>query len=292
MLQGLSDFTSFMDGYDVSKLARSYAESSTPIGLPNPLSSMQRMIQRLQDPTAVRPRESIEYWTLDEIKQTYIDEDGNERYVHELPDGSYNHLMVGLPKESTEFRNIIEFFSEMNSLQAKDSFIRDERDYNAVVYDTLGEVRGADEFSFANRPGAALFSNLSGMRLKSGDELTDVEKELIRIQRMTDQWPLSNPKEYKGIKLSYGMQSDLVDLAKNVVTLPRSGYGRLTFRETLDVIVLEPQYQRLTDKQKASYFKSINKQFIDEGFLTLIELPEYENMRQAYIDLQAQKEKQ
>ena len=41
-----------------------------------------------------------------------------------------------------------------------------------------------------------------------------------------------------------------------------------------------------------SYFKSINKQFIDEGFLTLIELPEYENMRQAYIDLQAQKEKQ
>ena len=292
MLQGLSDFTSFMDGYDVSKLARSYAESSTPIGLPNPLSSMQRMIQRLQDPTAVRPRESIEYWTLDEIKQTYIDEDGNERYVHELPDGSYNHLMVGLPKESTEFRNIIEFFSEMNSLQAKDSFIRDERDYNAVIYDTLGNARGEDEFSFANRPGAALFSNLSGMRLKSGDELTDVEKELIRIQRMTDQWPLSNPKEYKGIKLSYGMQSDLVDLAKNVVTLPRSGYGRLTFRETLDVIVLEPQYQRLTDKQKASYFKSINKQFIDEGFLTLIELPEYENMRQAYIDLQAQKEKQ
>ena len=292
MLQGLSDFTSFMDGYDVSKLARSYAESSTPVGLPNPLSSMQRMIQRLQDPTAVRPKEDIEYWTLDEIKETYIDEDGKERYVHELPDGSYNHLMVGTPKESTEFRNIIELFSEMNSLQAKDSFIRDERDYNAIVYDTLGNARGADEFSFANRPGAALFSNISGMRLKRGDELTEYEAELIRLQRMTDQWPLSNPKEYKGIKLTYGMQSDLVDLAKNVVTLPRPGYGRLTFRETLEVATIEPSYLSLSDKEKAILLRKINKDFIDAGFITLLEMPEYENMRQAYMELQEQRAKQ
>ena len=130
------------------------------------------------------------------------------------------------------------------------------------------------------------------MRLKKGEEVADYEKELIRLQRMTNAWPLTNPREYQGIKLSYGMQSDLIKIAKNEITVRRSGYGDLTFRETLDVVTKDPLYLGLNDKQKVTLLRSINKQFIDEGFLTLIELPEYENMRQAYIDLQAQKEKQ
>lgn len=291
MLQGIADLVAFMDGYDGAKLLRSYAESSTPVGLPNPLSSMQRMIQRLIDPTGVRPREDVQYFTKEDILQTVTDEDGTERYRYALIDGSPNYALIGLPK-TDDGRKIVELFGEMNALQAKDSFFRDERDYNAVVYDTLGEVRGADEFSFANRPGAALFSNLSGMRLKKGEEVTDYEKELIRLQRMTNAWPLTNPREYQGIKLSYGMQSDLIKIAKNEITVRRSGYGDLTFRETLDVVTKDPLYLGLNDKQKVTLLRSINKQFINEGFLTLIELPEYENMRQAYIDLQAQKEKQ
>jgi len=291
MLQGIADLVAFMDGYDGAKLLRSYAESSTPVGLPNPLSSMQRMIQRLIDPTGVRPREDVQYFTKDDIMETVTDEDGTKRYRYALIDGSPNYSLIGLPK-TDDGRKIVELFGEMNALQAKDSFFRDERDYNAIVYDTLGEPRGADEFSFANRPGAALFSNLSGMRLKKGEEVTDYEKELIRLQRMTNAWPLTNPREYQGIKLSYGMQSDLVKIAKNEITVRRSGYGDLTFRETLEVVTKDPLYLGLNDKQKVTLLRSINKQFIDEGFLTLIELPEYENMRQAYIDLQAQKEKQ
>ena len=109
---------------------------------------------------------------------------------------------------------------------------------------------------------------------------------------MTNAWPLTNPREYQGIKLSYGMQSDLVNIAKNEITVRRSGYGDLTFRETLEVVTSDPLYLGLTDKQKVSLLRSVNKQFIDEGFKTLIELPEYENMRQAYYDLQAQKDGQ
>jgi len=112
------------------------------------------------------------------------------------------------------------------------------------------------------------------------------------LQRMTNAWPLTNPREYQGIKLSYGMQSDLVNIAKNEITVRRSGYGDLTFRETLEVVTSEPLYLGLTDKQKVSLLRSVNKQFIDEGFKTLIELPEYANMRQAYYDLQAQKDRQ
>jgi len=291
MLQGIADLVAFMDGYDAAKLARSYAESSTPVGLPNPLSSMQRMIQRLIDPTGVRPREDVQYFTKDDILERVTDEDGTERYRYALIDGSPNYALIGLPK-TDDGRKIVELFGEMNALQAKDSFFRDERDYNAIVYDTLGEPRGSDEFSFANRPGAALFSNLSGIRLKKGEELTEYEKELIRLQRMTNAWPLTNPREYQGIKLSYGMQSDLVNIAKNEITVRRSGYGDLTFRETLEVVTSEPLYLGLTDKQKVSLLRSVNKQFIDEGFKTLIELPEYANMRQAYYDLQAQKDRQ
>ena len=291
MLQGIADLVAFMDGYDAAKLARSYAESSTPVGLPNPLSSMQRMIQRLIDPTGVRPREDVQYFTKEDILERVTDEDGTERYRYALIDGSPNYALIGLPK-TDDGRKIVELFGEMNALQSKDSFFRDERDYNAIVYDTLGEPRGADEFSFANRPGAALFSNLSGMRLKKGEELTEYEKELIRLQRMTNAWPLTNPREYQGIKLSYGMQSDLVNIAKNEITVRRSGYGDLTFRETLEVVTSEPLYLGLTDKQKVLLLRSINKQFIDEGFQTLIELPEYANMRQAYYDLQAQKDRE
>jgi hypothetical protein len=291
MLQGIADLVSFMEGYDGAKLARSYAESMTPVGLPNPLSSMQRLIQRLNDPTGVRPREDIEYYTEADALTTYTDADGVERYKYAKIDGSANFDIIGLPKTDGG-RKIVELFSELNALQAKDSFFRDERDYNAIVYDTLGEPRGADEFSFANRPGAALFSNISGLRLKKGEELTEYEKELIRLQRMTNAWPLTNPREYQGIKLSYGMQSDLVNIAKNEITVRRSGYGDLTFRETLEVVTSEPLYLGLTDKQKVSLLRSVNKQFIDEGFKTLIELPEYANMRQAYYDLQAQKDRQ
>ena len=288
MLQGISDLVAYMEGYDLGKLTRSYAESATAVGLPNPLSSMNRLIQRLIDPTGVRPREDIEYYTKEDAESTYIDENGNEQYKYKKVDGSANYNIIGLPKTDNG-KKIIGFFQEANAFMAKDSFIRDERDYNAVIYDTLGEIRGSDEFSFANRPGAALFSNISGFRLKSGEELQDYEKELIRLNRMTNIWPLSNPKEYKGIKLSYGMQSDLANLAKNVVTIPKAGYGELTFRDRLAITVMEPSYLRMSDKQKVLLMRSINKQYIDQGFETLLSLPEYENMSQAYYDLQEQR---
>ena len=281
MLQGVADVTAFMDGYDAAKISRSYAESASPIGVPNPLSSLQRMFARLADPTRVKPREDIEYYTIEDVTKTVIDEDGNESFAYSLADGTPNYAIVGTPKGDlgTKFR---EYVTEISALQSKDSFIRDERDLNAVVYDTLGNVKGSDEFSFAANPGAALFSNISGLRLKRGEELENYEKELIRLQRVTNKWPLTNPQKMGQIKLSYGMQSDLVNLAKNEIRIDTPGFGVLDFRQTIMAVTGSNQYKGIPDKAKVTMLRSINQKFIEAGFLALLENPEYANMRQAY----------
>jgi hypothetical protein len=289
MLQGVADVTAFMDGYDAAKISRSYAESASPIGVPNPLSSLQRMFARLADPTKVKPREDIEYYTIEDVTKTIIDEDGNESFAYSLADGTPNYAIVGTPKGDlgTKFR---EYVTEISALQAKDSFIRDERDLNAVVYDTLGNVKGSDEFSFAANPGAALFSNISGLRLKRGEELEDYEKELIRLQRMTNKWPLTNPQKMGQIKLSYGMQSDLVNMAKNEIRLNTPGFGTLDFRQTIMAVTGSREYKGIPDKAKVTMLRSINQNFIEAGFLALLENPEYANMRQAYEQVEQLKE--
>jgi hypothetical protein len=289
MLQGVADVTAFMDGYDAAKISRSYAESASPIGVPNPLSSLQRMFARLADPTRVKPREDIEYYTIEDVKEIVVDEDGNESFAYSLADGTPNYAIVGTPKGDlgTKFQ---EYVTEISALQAKDSFIRDERDLNAVVYDTLGNAKGSDEFSFAANPGAALFSNISGLRLKRGDELENYEKELIRLQRMTNKWPLTNPQKMGQIKLSYGMQSDLVNMAKNEIRLDTPGFGTLDFRQTIMAITGSREYKGIPDKAKVTMLRSINKRFIEAGFLALLENPEYANMRQAYEQVEQLKE--
>jgi hypothetical protein len=127
-----------------------------------------------------------------------------------------------------------------------------------------------------------LFSNISGLRLKRGDELENYEKELIRLQRITNKWPLTNPQKMGQIKLSYGMQSDLVNLAKNEIRIDTLGFGVLDFRQTIMALTGSREYQGLPDKVKVNELRKINQKFIEAGFLALLENPEYANMRQAY----------
>ncbi len=284
MLQGIADVVAFLEGYDAGKLARSYAESATPTGLPNPLSSLQRMFQRLADPTKVKEREDFEYYTLEDVLQ-FQEQDGRRIYKYAKTDGSPNYNLVGTPK--TEWYNsFISFAKEMDALQSKDSFFRDERDRNAVMYDTLGEVVGEEDVSFANSPGAAIFSALTGIRIKDGDALQNYEKELIRLHDMTYQWPLTNPEKFNNITLSYGTQSDLIRLAKNKVKVYRSGYGSLTFRQTLEAVTQSKTYKKLPDKARIAQLRSINKQFIDQGFKVLVEMPQYADLARAYSEVE------
>jgi len=136
----------------------------------------------------------------------------------------------------------------------------------------------------------ALLSNISGLRLKRGEELEDYEKELIRLQRMTNKWPLTNPQKMGQIKLSYGMQSDLVNMAKNEIRLNTPGFGTLDFRQTIMAVTGSREYKGIPDKAKVTMLRSINQNFIEAGFLALLENPEYANMRQAYEQVEQLKE--
>jgi hypothetical protein len=78
------------------------------------------------------------------------------------------------------------------------------------------------------------------------------------------------------------MQSDLVNLAKNEITLNTVGCGVLNFRQTIMALTGSREYQGLPDKVKVNELRKINQKFIEAGFLALLENPEYANMRQAY----------
>jgi hypothetical protein len=92
------------------------------------------------------------------------------------------------------------------------------------------------------------------------------------------------------IKLSYGMQSDLVNLAKNEITLNTVGFGVLNFRQTIMAFTGSREYRILPDKVKVNELRKINQRFIEAGFLALLENPEYANMRQAYEQVEQLKE--
>jgi len=149
---------------------------------------------------------------------------------------------------------------------------------------------GAEDVSFSSRPGLALWNMTTGMVVKPGRELTAVESEMMRLAKDVGGWPITNPESVDGIKLGAGAQSDLTRIAKNEVTLNLYGMGFADFRGSLEQLVFSPQYTMSSDADKRTLVRSLNTKFIEAGVLTLLELPDYANLRQAYDDVQALKE--
>jgi len=86
------------------------------------------------------------------------------------------------------------------------------------------------------------------------------------------------------------MQSDLVNMAKNEIRLNTPGFGTLDFRQTIMAVTRSREYKGIPDKAKVTMLRSINQNFIEAGFLALLENPEYANMRQAYEQVEQLKE--
>jgi len=242
MMDGLSQIFEFAKERELESIVRSPASAATPIGVPNIYSSLQRGVQTAIDPTRVTRRGDVEYYTMEEAEAGFAA--GDRRFT--LRDGRIDYSLVGVPKGDggTQLR---ETLTMMRAYQQQDSMFADERDLNAVMYDTLGNVIGAEDVSFAARPGLAL-------------------------------WNLT------------GAQSDLTRIAKNEVTLNLYGMGFADFRGSLEQLVFSPQYTMSSDVDKRTLVKSLNTKFIEAGVQTLLQLPDYANLRQAYDDVQALKE--
>ena len=147
-----------------------------------------------------------------------------------------------------------------------------------------------------NNAKMAIFSNVTGFKVSDSDNPKPYEKELIRIAMDTDTWPLSNPKEMKGIKLSFGAQSDLANIAKNEIVIPKFRLGPVTFREALEFMLTEEvrsnpySNPRTKDAAKVSLIRALNKEYIDAAFEQMRGMPEYAKINQAVTEFKNREE--
>jgi len=281
MLQGLSDITSAIEDGNITNLVRGPAEAATPLlGFPNPMSGLQRMINRINDPIKTKTTVPLEYYSIKDAKQKK--EDGSLVYEH--PAGGPDYRIVGLAKNdtTTQFMTIIK---QMDAYQSKDSMFRDEKDRNVVLFDTLGNVLGAEDAHWATKPGVALWNNITGIKLKDGAEPSEMERELVRIAVNTNGWPLTEVTNRKAnLRLSNRNVSDWVNLAKNEMYLDKYG-AQMQFRDALQVLVLaDVTYQKQNDFDKAKLIKSLERDYLNAGFEAMMALEGNENLARAYYE--------
>ena len=291
MLQGLADVISLADTGSLASFMRGPSQAATALGplVPNPASSLQRGLFRLEDPTVVRPRGDLQYFTLEEVEAGAAA--GNQMFL--LDDGAINYDLVGLTKGDWEEAGR-EAFGTMSSFMAQDSFFRDERDKNAVLYDLLGNPVGSEDANIYSRPGLAVWNALTGIRIRPGEDPSPLQDELMRLASVTNDFPLRNRETYNGLRLGFGAQSDLTNLAKNEVTLGREevmdrvsvNFGGADFRGALDRAINSTIYVRMSDKEKAGYLRRIEDMYYERAFQLLLDEPQYANLRQAYEGIQ------
>ncbi len=302
-LQGMADVQDTIDALKRGdgegaflKLARGPAEAAIyGPPFPSPVSSLQRNIARAIDPTNVRPRRDIaEYYTIEDLDETTVDEFGNEQFKYRLDDGTQNWDLVGTPKNDA-WNKVFSLQKNLAAMQSKDSMFGGERKNNAVVFDTLGNAMNKEDFSLSNNPVAAMFNSTSGIKIKESEALTEVEAEVLRLLRVTGSLPLTNPEEMFGVPLSFGNQMDLVDLAKNKHLSPT--HDDETFRDALYSLILSEDYDLeraefnsagdalVTDADRVTLIKALNKTYLEEAFEELINSPENDKLGRARDDV-------
>lgn len=286
MLQGVADIQSMIDQAKrgdtagaVAQFGRGPAEAATPIGVPNPLSAAQRAIARVNDPTVVKPKDDIEYYTMEDMALVVDNPDGTKSWKYDLY-GEPDWARVGTPKND-EWAWMHSVLGKLDALQSKDSVFGGERDKNTIVYDTLGNARGADAFSLANNPKMAIFNNVSGIKITPGKSPTILEAELIRLSTIARTWPLTNKEQMEGIQLSYGDQMQLVNQAKNITQVRK--YDDLTFRKALSKLVQDDPYLESTTKEKLTLIRKLNNDYFEQAFNEIIERPENLKVKNAVL---------
>jgi len=216
MLQGIADINDALRGDGIESILRGPASSVVAGGtvpVPNPLSSLQRGLYDIGmfggDATLVRPRQDLEYYTLEEL----MAKDDNGEYIYGTtpqnePLGPIKYL--GKVKGST----LDKVSSAIDGYISMDSYFKDQYDYNAPVYDTFGNVITSTSMSLANNPILFFFNRLLGIRIETDQDLTAAEAGVIAVYGETGKWPIANKTTLEGVPLSHGAQSDWTKLAK------------------------------------------------------------------------------
>ncbi len=285
MLQGVSDMVKILEDGRVDLLTRSIAEPSSLIGIPSPLSSLQRAFADMIDPTRTRPRGDLEYYPLDHALArgpdgqfingivTGINPQTNEPYDLDVDPDLL--AQVGVAKNSA----LDKALGDMRALRSKDSITGTERELNAPLYDTLGNVIKSTELSLANRPIAAMRNRLLALRIEEGQVIEEgsLEDELMRLQYFTGKWPLTHMTDKKtisyavepgkpaSVQIGFGVQSDYTNYVKNVFTMNEPGVGTLDFKGHLNNLINSTIYQQQPDGIRVSLIEGLESTFFKKA---------------------------
>ena len=304
-LQGMSDVVDLVDSlqeYDnvwegiseLDKLTRSGAEN-----FPFIFSSLQRQIGRTIDPSKYDVRGRMpELYTLEEVETKIYRDDGSFYYEHSLPDGRPDYSVVGTPRDlgstfdlAKNFGAYVRDYATKNTVQSMGLVNREGK--SAPRYDSLGNHIDSKMMNFRGNPIGATLTNIIGVRVSKGEEPSPVHIELMRLAENNpkDGWALSNPKDKDGLRLSKGIISDWMALAKSENGIKINwGNGEITFQQALKSL-LDPysligmRYNNaISDEEKWKWFKALDQEYKKEAWAALLQTPGYENLARVWAD--------
>ena len=295
---GVEDAASIEDFLGESvELTRSGTEN-----LPFIFSALQRQVGRTIDPKRydVKGR-TPELYTLEDIETPIMRDDGSIYYENAI-DGSDgkvpNYSLVGTPKgfsstwEMTNaFGAYIRDYATKNTVQSMGLVEREGK--SVPSFDTMGKQINSNMMNFHGNPVGSMLTNLVGVRVSKGEEPTPTHLELMRLTNMNPDkgWPLSNPKGKDGIKLTKGIISDWMALAKseNGIKLEWGGV-EYTFQQAIDSLLdpnspLGRKYNNYTNNlSKWEAFSALDQTYKKEAWAVLLQAPEYENLARVWLD--------
>lgn len=301
-LEGISNMQAVFDmsgdelRIDATKIFKSPAQTTSLVGVPNPLSSLQNAFDRLFNGGAYTvPREDMEYITEEDILNT-TNRDGTLKYAN--IDGEPDYRYIGQVK-SDATSTLIRFVQELDAYQAKGSLAKNARgtnEKNVKRYDTLGRVLGPEDDNIYVRPGRAFFNSFSGFKISETRDITPMEMEIMRISAVTGGWPFAEKRKYNDVKLSPGVRSDWTNQSLNVSEIYKRGVGNVTFIEQLENMTTTTsnkygrEYNRADDATKRQLLIDLRNEFFDKGWEDLMATGRYENLAEVIYNIETAKE--
>ncbi len=274
MIQGIGSIARALEYQDPSVITDGFLGGTTLI-LPTPFSSVVRNIDKLKNNDRRTVETPYQYYTLEDVKRIYQESQDTDAPLKEVPID-----MVGTVKDfedaswSKFFHDkfIVGWEKQMQSVP----YVNEKVQNFAYQYDMLG-FKKQKGIPFDVNPVEAIWNNVTPFKISRGGDVEPYHAELIRLGA-----PLKESRDkstIKGVKLDPIQRGDLTDIAKNQVALPlivrgrRRGAARVTFRDYLKILMVDPQYLSQDDDTKINMIQNAEDRFFEAALPILMAKP-------------------
>lgn len=271
MLKTLGDIEEAIQRGDMSYLASSPLQSFLPY------SAAIRAGERAIDPTSRRPSGKPQYYTIADVSDPEITP------FRDVGAGKMEprYELVGTIKggPSASFNDAMQKWQAMVSDRVL--FGGADDDSSAIQYDVFGKPREVN-YRFDTNPVLAAWNLALPFNIKKGEAPDALMREQIRLKGPLRQ----TRKKHNGFAFPDAFASQWTNTAKNVIrTMSPQGEAE-TFNEALNNLIGSIEYARMTDKEQFDAIRDVENRFYEAALPVMLSMPEYDNVRQAYEDLQ------